>query len=94
MVPKNQEISTNYACNKKLWDRNEIIIDEIFSFSVANEIIENDDVEPRSVDECKQRNDWHKWKDAIRAKLNSLEKRSVFGSIILTPLNVNPVGYK
>ncbi|BBH10225.1 transposable element gene [Prunus dulcis] len=71
-----------------------MIIDNIFAFSVAAEIIKDDDIEPCSINECTQRQDWLKWKDAIQAELNSLEKRSVFGHIIPTPPNVNPVGYK
>ncbi|BBN68201.1 hypothetical protein Prudu_329S000600 [Prunus dulcis] len=71
-----------------------MIIDDIFAFSVAAEIIKDDDIEPCSIDECTQRQDWPKWKDAIHAELNSLEKRSVFGPIVPTPPNVNPVGYK
>ena len=50
----NNEIFINY-CND-LWDRNEIVIDNMFAFSVANEII-NDDYEPRSITECRQRQD-------------------------------------
>ncbi|KAM1720017.1 hypothetical protein ACFX13_022017 [Malus domestica] len=61
---------------------------------LATEIILSDDIEPRSVDECKQRQDWPKWKDAIQAELNSLERRSVFGPVVQTPTDVNPVGYK
>ena len=93
-VPANTEISVNYAWNNELWKRHEIIIDDIFSFAIATEIIKDDDIEPRSVDECKQRHDWPKWKDAIQAELNSLEKRSVFGPVVETPPNVKPVGYK
>ena len=52
--PGNNKISINY-CND-LWDRNEIVIDNMFAFSVANEII-NDDYEPRSITECRQRQD-------------------------------------
>jgi Reverse transcriptase (RNA-dependent DNA polymerase) len=40
------------------------------------------------------RNDWSKWKDILKAELDSLEKQNIFGSIILTPKNVKPVGYK
>ena len=43
---------------------------------------------------CKNRPDWTKWKDAIQAELSSLNKRKVFGPIILTPEAVRPVGYK
>ena len=71
-----------------------MIIDNIFSFAVATEIIKGDDTEPRSVNECRQRHDWLKWKDAIQTELNSLEKRSVFGPVVQTPPNVKPVGYK
>ncbi|BBG94674.1 transposable element gene [Prunus dulcis] len=64
-VPESQEISINYTSTDELWSRNEMIIDDIFAFSVAAEIIKDDDIEP-----------------------------SVFGHIIPTPPNVNPVGYK
>ena len=93
-VPENKEISINYAYTNELWDRKETTIDDIFSFAVATEIVKSDDIEPRSVNECRQRHDWLKWKDAIQAELNSLEKRSVFGPVVQTPPNVNPVGYK
>ncbi|KAM1248071.1 hypothetical protein ACFX2J_043936 [Malus domestica] len=61
---------------------------------VATEIILSDDIEPRSVDECKQRQDWPKWKDAIQAELNSLERRNVFGPVVQTPSSVNLMDYK
>ena len=76
--PGNKEISINY-CND-LQDRNEIVIDNMFAFSVANEII-NNDYEPRSITECRQRQDWPKWNEAIQAELASLEKRDVFGPV-------------
>ncbi|KAM1603471.1 hypothetical protein ACFX13_031052 [Malus domestica] len=94
VVHDSKEISINYACTNELWDQNEIIIDDMFAFEVATEIILNDDIEPRFVDECKQRQDRPKWKDAIQAELNSLERRNVFGSVVQTPPDVNPVGYK
>ncbi|BBN67664.1 Disease resistance protein CC-NBS-LRR class family [Prunus dulcis] len=85
---------TIHNSNAPKRDRNEMIIDDIFAFTVAAEIIKDDDIEPCSINECTQRQDWPKWKDAIQAELNSLEKRSVFGHIVPTPPNVNPVGYK
>ena len=91
MDPGNNEISINYY--NDLWNRNEIVIDDIFAFSVANEII-NDDYEPRSITECRQRHDWPKWKEAIQVELASLAKRDVFGPVARTPENVIPVGYK
>ena len=54
----------------------------------------NDDYEPRSLTECRQRQDWPKWEEAIQAELTSLSKCKVFGPIIKTPDNVKPVGFK
>ena len=42
---------------------------------------DNEDHEPQSVIECRQRNDWPKWQDSIQSELNSLAKREVFGPI-------------
>jgi len=42
--------------------------------------------------ECRQRNDWPKWKDAIEAELNSLKKRQVFGPVVHTPKGIKPIG--
>ena len=45
------------------------MIDNIFAYNVAIEIMQQDeDFEPKSVHECRQRNDWPKWKDAIQAE--------------------------
>ncbi|CAL9011562.1 unnamed protein product [Prunus brigantina] len=87
---------TNVAANESSTTRvNEMVIDDIFSFVVAAEIIKgHEDIEPRSVDECKERSDWPKWKDAIQVELNSFEKRGVFGPVVQTPQVVKPVGYK
>ena len=54
----------------------------------------DDDFEPKSVDECRQRNDWPKWKEAIQVELKSLEKREVFGPVVRTPKDVRPMGHK
>ncbi|RVW67129.1 Valencene synthase [Vitis vinifera] len=54
----------------------------------------DEDPEPRNVEECRHRNDWPKWKEAIQAELNSLTKREVFGPVVQTPEDVKPVGYK
>jgi hypothetical protein len=76
-------------------DRNKIVVDNIFSFKVAFDITRsNDDIEPQSVEECRRRNDWPMWKEAIQAELNSLAKREVFGPVVQTPEGVSPVGYK
>ena len=34
----NEEISTNYMFTNEFWDHNEIIVDDIFCFTVATEI--------------------------------------------------------
>ncbi|KAM1701764.1 hypothetical protein COP2_027726 [Malus domestica] len=93
-VHESKEIFINYAYTNKLWDRNEIIIDDIFTLAVATEIILSDDIEPRFVAERKQRQDWPKWKDVTQAELNSLERQSVFGPVVQTLPGVNAVGYK
>ncbi|XP_075096297.1 uncharacterized protein LOC142174409 [Nicotiana tabacum] len=59
------------------------------------EVMQQDgDLEPKSIDECRRRNEWPKWKDAIQVELASLEKHEVFGPIVQTPEGVKPVGYK
>nr|GEZ51879.1 retrovirus-related Pol polyprotein from transposon TNT 1-94 [Tanacetum cinerariifolium] len=92
----NKEMSINYSQTHILWDRNEIgDIDEIFSYSVASDIMSgDDDPEPKSVIDCQSRPDWDKWKDAMQAELNSLNKRKVFGPIVTTPRDVKHVGYR
>ena len=55
---------------------------------------ESKDLEPRSVEEDRQRNDWPKWKEAMKAELDSLAKREVSGPVVRTPEDVKPVGYK
>ncbi|XP_057954630.1 uncharacterized protein LOC131148738 [Malania oleifera] len=58
------------------------------------EIINDNELEPRTVEECQYRNDWPKWKEAIQAELDLLAKRKVFGPVVQTHENVKPVGYK
>ena len=70
-----------------------MIVDDAFTYSVATDIILSDDIEPRSVDECRRRTDWSNWKQAIQVELDSL-KRKLFGHIVPTPPCLKPVGYK
>ena len=66
-VLANDEISINYASTGELWDRTKVVINEVFCFAVATKILkEDDDHEPRSVDECRSKHDWSKWKEAIQ----------------------------
>ena len=71
-VPYNYEISINYVHNRDKWDRNKVIINYIFAFQIVLNIIRNDeDPEPQNVEECRNRNDWPKWKEVMHAELNS-----------------------
>ncbi|GJT81215.1 retrotransposon protein, putative, ty1-copia subclass [Tanacetum coccineum] len=61
--------------------------------SLASDIMSgDDDPEPKSVIDCQSRPDWGKWKDAMQAELNSLNKRKVFRPIVTTPRDVKPIG--
>ena len=94
-VPENCEISVSYVQTGEKWDRNNIVINNIFAFQVASDIIRNDeDPEPRNVEECRHRNDWLIWKEVLQAELNSLIKREVFRPVVQTLEDVKPVGYK
>ena len=71
------------------------MVDYVFAYNVATNIMQdNEDHEPQSVIECRQRNDKPKWQEAIQSELNSLAKREVFGPIVQTPNGIKPVGYK
>ncbi|KAM1635107.1 hypothetical protein ACFXTN_011967 [Malus domestica] len=56
--PENSEISVHYVVLDEVWNRN----DDAFAYSVATDIILSDDIEPRSIDECRRRTDWSNWK--------------------------------
>ena len=78
----------------KKWDQNNIIINNIFTFQMTSDIVRNhEDPEPRNVEECRHRNDWPKWKEAIQTKLNSLTKWEVFGPVVQTLKDVKSDGY-
>ena len=52
-VPENYEISMSYVHKGYKWDQNDIVINNIFAFQVALDIIRNDeDPEPQNVEEC------------------------------------------
>ncbi|KAD5960320.1 hypothetical protein E3N88_11792 [Mikania micrantha] len=73
----NKEISINYSHTHILWNRDKMEnIDDIFSYSIACDIMNGDDTpEPKSISDCQTRHDWDKWKDAMQAELDSLNKR-------------------
>ena len=94
-VLENCEILVSYVRMGEKWDRNNIVINNIFTFQVAFDIIRNyEGPKSRNVEECRNRNDWLKWKEAMQTDLNSLTKREVFRPVIQTPEDVKPVGYK
>ena len=94
-VPENNEISISYVHRGEKWDRNNFDVNNIFAFQVALDIIQNDDdPEPQNTNECRQRNDWPKWREAMQAELHSLIKRDVFRPVVQTPASIKPVGNK
>ena len=49
--------------------RSEIVVDYVFAYNVATNIMQdNEDHEPQFVIECRQRNDWPKWQEAIQSE--------------------------
>ena len=54
---------------------------------------EDENHKPRSVDKCRQRFDWPKWKNVIQSRLDSLVKRKVFELVVQTSEGVNSVRY-
>ena len=52
-TPENFEISINYVHNREKLDRNKVIINNIFAFQIALDIIRNDEnLKPQNVEEC------------------------------------------
>ena len=66
-------------------DQNSIVVNNIFVFQVAFDIIRNNgDSKSWNIEECRHRNDWPKWKETIYVEINSLTKQDVFGPIVWT----------
>ena len=94
-VETQEEISLNYVRTGEVLDRHSTVVDDDFAFDIAVHVTKYDDErEPLSLAECKRRDDWPKWDEAIRVELDSLLKRKVFGPVVQTPVGVKPVGYK
>ncbi|KAB2605101.1 hypothetical protein D8674_004818 [Pyrus ussuriensis x Pyrus communis] len=91
---QNHEISVYYAVLDEVWNRNEMIVDDAFAYTVALDTMLSDDIELRSIDKCQRRMDWLNWKQAIQVELDSLAKRKMFRHVASTPPHVKPVGYK
>ncbi|KAM1467529.1 hypothetical protein ACFX2I_032618 [Malus domestica] len=50
--PVNHEILIHYTVLDEVWNRNEMIVDDTFAYSVATDIILSDDIKPCSANEC------------------------------------------
>jgi hypothetical protein len=61
-VPRNHEISIHYVSIGEIYDRDEIVVDNIFLFKIALNITRSNDTEfePQIVEECRHRNYWLK----------------------------------
>ena len=68
LSPMKEEISINYMNQGEIWDRRNTLVSNAFSFQVAKGIMQNNnDQEPQTINECRNRQDWEKWKEAIQA---------------------------
>ena len=57
----NNELSINLRDVETNMNQSEIVVDYVFAYNVATNIMQdNEDHEPQSVIECRQRNDWPK----------------------------------
>jgi len=88
----NEEIATDYAKSRELYNRKTIVVDINFVSKIA-EIIDEDS-KPKSMAECRERLDCVQWKEAVETELRSLNKRQVFWPVAHTPPKVFSVGYK
>ena len=72
-VPENNKISIHIHIGE-IWDRNKIVVNNIFSSKIALDITRSNDneYEPQTVDECQCRNDWIMWKDSSIIKFTNL----------------------
>ena len=60
-APENNETSINYVSTGYIWNRNNIIVDDIFAFTIALEITRSDeDSQPQTIEEYRRRHDWSK----------------------------------
>ena len=85
----------NFVNMGKTYNINITVVDDIFSSTIALTISnDNLDLEPKLIAECQKRSECVRWKQAIEAELDSLNERKVFCSILCTPQNVIPIGYK
>jgi hypothetical protein len=87
-----EEIDINYTSSGEVYDHSTTIANLCFSTIITKNFLNNP--YPKTMAECKKCSDWNKWKVAIEAGLNSLNKRKVFTEVIPTPPRTFPVGFK
>jgi hypothetical protein len=85
------ELATNYIETGETFDRKATVVDSYFSKKVVDIL---NDLDPKSMVECRKRSDWNQWKEAIEKVIASLYKREVFLEVMLTPKGTFPLGYK
>jgi hypothetical protein len=52
-IQENKEISMNYVTSGIEWNRNNVNVDDVFTYNIALNIINNnEDHEPRSIKDC------------------------------------------
>jgi hypothetical protein len=59
-APNDYEISINYVQNGIIWNRNKICVDNFFAYSIAIEVINEENYVPKTPEECMHINDWPK----------------------------------
>ncbi|KAL6185395.1 hypothetical protein ACLB2K_041529 [Fragaria x ananassa] len=94
LMLENKEISLKYTDAHGMMERTSTTIDDIFAYSVAHDIINDDEIEPCSIKKCQRRADWPKWKDEIQYELDSPANRQVFSPVVSCLPNVKPIGHK
>lgn len=78
--PLENEHAQDMAQALKVVGNKEIIINNVFVFTIATDIVNDHNLQ--TIDECRLMHDLFKWKEAIQVKLTSLAKREVFGPIL------------
>ena len=74
-VPDIDDISIIYLHMEKKEDWNTLVIDNIFSFQMAIDIIRSDeDPKVETINECQHRKYWPKWKEYIKKKKKTQKK--------------------
>ena len=66
-IEDNNKILINYVMTRKRWNLTNVVVDNIFAYNIALDMtFENEDPQPQSIEECRQRKYWFLWKEAMR----------------------------